>query len=62
LLIFPELSNRKLCTAFEARATLFETRCVALRLCGQLILTLGTCGGTRDGYAKWGTSVNALSP
>lgn len=25
-------------------------------------LTLGTCGGTRDGFANWGTSVNALTP
>jgi hypothetical protein len=25
-------------------------------------LTLGTCNGTRDGYANWGTSVNAVVP
>jgi hypothetical protein len=25
-------------------------------------LTLGTCGGTRDGFANWGTSVNAVVP
>jgi hypothetical protein len=25
-------------------------------------LTLGTCGGTRDGYANWGTSVNYVVP
>ena len=25
-------------------------------------LTLGTCGGTRDGYANWGTSVNFVTP
>jgi hypothetical protein len=25
-------------------------------------LTLGTCGGTRDGRANWGTSVNAVVP
>ncbi len=25
-------------------------------------LTLGTCGGTRDGFANWGTSVNAVTP
>jgi hypothetical protein len=25
-------------------------------------LTLGTCGGTRDGYANWGTSVNYVTP
>jgi hypothetical protein len=25
-------------------------------------LTVGTCGGTRDGYANWGTSVNSVSP
>lgn len=24
-------------------------------------LTLGTCGGTRDGYANWGTSVNYVT-
>jgi hypothetical protein len=24
-------------------------------------LTLGTCGGTRDGFANWGTSVNFLA-
>jgi hypothetical protein len=25
-------------------------------------LTIGTCGGTRDGYANWGTSVNSITP
>ena len=25
-------------------------------------LTVGTCGGTRDGYANWGTSVNYVGP
>jgi hypothetical protein len=25
-------------------------------------LALGTCGGTRDGYANWGTSVNLVVP
>jgi hypothetical protein len=25
-------------------------------------LTLGTCGGTRDGFANWGTSVNYVTP
>jgi len=25
-------------------------------------LTLGTCGGTRDGLANWGTSVNVVVP
>ena len=25
-------------------------------------LTIGTCGGTRDGFANWGTSVNRISP
>ena len=25
-------------------------------------LTLGTCGGTRNGLANWGTSVNSVSP
>ncbi len=25
-------------------------------------LTIGTCGGTRDGYANWGTSVNFVVP
>jgi hypothetical protein len=25
-------------------------------------LTIGTCGGTRDGYANWGTSVNSVRP
>ena len=25
-------------------------------------LTVGTCGGTRDGYANWGTSVNYVVP
>jgi hypothetical protein len=28
----------------------------------EFTLTLGTCGGTRDGYANWGTSVNAVVP
>jgi hypothetical protein len=25
-------------------------------------LTIGTCGGTRDGFANWGTSVNSVVP
>jgi hypothetical protein len=25
-------------------------------------LTIGTCGGTRDGYANWGTAVNYVTP
>jgi hypothetical protein len=25
-------------------------------------LTIGTCGGTRDGFANWGTSVNHVTP
>jgi len=25
-------------------------------------LALGTCGGTRDGFANWGTSVNYVVP
>ena len=25
-------------------------------------LTIGTCGGTRDGFANWGTSVNFVKP
>ncbi len=25
-------------------------------------LTIGTCGGTRDGFANWGTSVNLVAP
>jgi hypothetical protein len=25
-------------------------------------LTIGTCGGTRDGFANWGTSVNFVTP
>ena len=25
-------------------------------------LTLATCGGTRDGFANWGTSVNSVVP
>jgi hypothetical protein len=28
----------------------------------EFTLTLGTCGGTRDGYANWGTSVNYVVP
>jgi hypothetical protein len=28
----------------------------------EFTLTLGTCGGTRDGYANWGTSVNFVVP
>jgi hypothetical protein len=26
------------------------------------ILTIGTCDGTRDGYANWGTPVNSVVP
>jgi len=25
-------------------------------------LALGTCGGTRNGFANWGTSVNYIVP
>jgi hypothetical protein len=25
-------------------------------------LAVGTCGGTRDGFANWGTSVNYVTP
>jgi hypothetical protein len=28
----------------------------------EFTLTLGTCGGTRDGFANWGTSVNFVVP
>jgi hypothetical protein len=28
----------------------------------EFTLTIGTCGGTRDGYANWGTSMNVVSP
>jgi hypothetical protein len=28
----------------------------------EFTLTLGTCGGTRNGYANWGTSVNFVVP
>jgi hypothetical protein len=28
----------------------------------EFTLTLGTCGGTRDGFANWGTSVNFVEP
>ena len=28
----------------------------------EFTLTLATCGGTRDGFANWGTSVNAVTP
>jgi len=28
----------------------------------QFTLTIGTCGGTRDGFANWGTSVNNVTP
>ncbi|MBV9095162.1 MAG: hypothetical protein JO132_15010 [Streptosporangiaceae bacterium] len=28
----------------------------------EFTLTIGTCGGTRDGFANWGTSVNYVTP
>jgi hypothetical protein len=28
----------------------------------QFTLTIGTCGGTRNGFANWGTSVNVVTP
>ncbi len=28
----------------------------------EFTLTIGTCGGTRDGFANWGTSVNSVQP
>ena len=42
----------------------FATNYIQYRNCtGQAFtLTLGTCGGTRDGFANWGTSVNLVNP
>jgi hypothetical protein len=28
----------------------------------EFTVTVGTCGGTRDGLANWGTSVNSVVP
>ena len=42
----------------------FSTNYIQYANCtgSEFTLTLGTCGGTRDGYANWGTSVNYVVP
>ncbi len=42
----------------------FSTNYIQYPNCGEpeFTLTLGTCGGTRDGFANWGTSVNFVEP
>jgi hypothetical protein len=41
----------------------FSTQYIQYPSCSDadFTLTLGTCGGTRDGFANWGTSVNSVS-
>jgi hypothetical protein len=42
----------------------FATNYIQFPNCADAVftLTLGTCGGTRDGFANWGTSVNFVVP
>ena len=42
----------------------FATEYIQYKNCtgAAFTLTLGTCGGTRDGFANWGTSVNFVVP
>jgi hypothetical protein len=42
----------------------FATNYIQARNCtgSEFTLTVATCGGTRDGYANWGTSVNYVVP
>ena len=42
----------------------FATNYIEYRNCNRnkFTLTIGTCGGTRDGLANWGTSVNYVVP
>jgi hypothetical protein len=42
----------------------FSTNYIQFPNCAppQFTLTLATCGGTRDGRANWGTSVNSVTP
>ena len=42
----------------------FSTQYIQYPNCGgnDFTLTVGTCDGTRDGYANWGTSVNFVVP
>lgn len=42
----------------------FATNYIQYRNCvgAAFSLTLGTCNGTRDGFANWGTSVNSVVP
>jgi hypothetical protein len=42
----------------------FSTGYIQYRNCSgdEFTLTIGTCDGTRDGYANWGTSVNYVVP
>jgi hypothetical protein len=41
----------------------FATNYIQFPNCtGSATLALATCGGTRDGFANWGTSVNCVVP
>jgi hypothetical protein len=42
----------------------FSTQYIQFPNCAdsEFTLALATCGGTRDGFANWGTSVNSVSP
>ena len=42
----------------------FSTNYIQFPNCAppQFTLTLATCGGTRDAFANWGTSVNSVTP
>lgn len=48
----------------SARRIYFATSYIPYPACSPpaFTLTLATCGGTRDGLANWGTSVNSVAP
>lgn len=48
----------------QARRFYFASEYIPFAACpdSEFTLTIGTCGGTRDGLANWGTSVNSLAP
>lgn len=48
---------------FSGGTVYFSTNYIQSHNCAapMFTLTIGTCGGTRDGYANWGTSVNYVT-
>lgn len=56
--------NNAIFLPWSGGTTYFATNYIQHRNCkgAAFSLTLATCGGTRDGFANWGTSVNSVVP